>query len=51
MYDMLGRLLYNIDFKEETKSVSIDSKSLNNSIYIIKATLADNKVLTKKILH
>ena len=50
IYDMLGRLLHNVDFSDETTTARITSNSLKNSIFIVKATLSDGKMLTKKVI-
>ena len=50
VYDMLGRLIYNVDYNDESNKVTLDVNTLNNSVFIAKATLNTNKVITKKIL-
>ncbi len=48
IFDMLGRIIHNVDYTDDTRTVTISSSALRNSVFIIKATLDDGKVLTKK---
>ncbi len=50
IFDLLGRLIYNVDSNNEA-SVSLNSKLINNTIFIAKATLKNGSVLTKKLLN
>ena len=47
IFDVLGRQLYNTDFNEENR---IKFKELEHTIFIVKATLVNGNVLTKKAL-
>lgn len=51
IFDMLGRLMYNEDFDNEITTASFLSESLKNTILITNVTLADGKILTKKIIN
>ncbi len=50
IFDILGRLLYDVDYKNEA-TVSINKLTLQRSIVIVKVTLVDGKVLTRKVLY
>lgn len=49
IFDLLGRLLYNIDFNET--SASIKTKELLNSILVAKVTLDNGRIITRKIMY
>lgn len=48
IYDLLGRLIQ--DLEVNNISISINASILSNSVYIVKATLENGQVFTKKIL-
>ena len=50
IFDIVGRELYDLNLNNEIEA-SLNLKSLNNSLFIAKATLSDGKVLTKKGLR
>lgn len=50
IFDMMGRLLYNVDYKNETKEASLKMSDSKNSIYIANVTLENGKVLAKKVI-
>ena len=50
IFDILGRLVNNVDFNNSTTKANLEANSLNNSIFIVKITIENGNVLTKKIL-
>lgn len=50
IFDILGRLIYNIDYNSEVTSPNIKSSNLQKLVLMAKVTLADGKVLTKKLI-
>ncbi len=51
IFDMLGRLRYNVGYKAETKEASLRMSETKNTIYIANVILENGKVLTKKIIN
>ena len=50
LYDLLGRQLFEIDVRNESK-VIIDGDSLSNSIFIVELSLSNGKELTQKFIN
>jgi hypothetical protein len=51
VFDLLGRQLYNINSSDSLNDQEIKMDALTSSIFIIKATLTNGKVLTKKAVN
>ncbi len=50
IFDLLGRLIYNVDFINE-ETANVNTSEMKNAIFIAKVTLANGSVLTKKGLN
>lgn len=48
IFDTIGRLLYDIDVKEGDSNFKLEA--LNNTIFVVRASLSNGKVLSKKAL-
>lgn len=51
VFDILGRMINDVDFNENQIKVSLQTSAIKSSILIVKATIVDGLELTKKIIH
>jgi len=50
IYDILGRMLFDVDNHQKDNVINISTRNLSNSVLVVKATLEGNKVITKKLM-
>ena len=49
-YDLLGKLVRSIDYKSHGMSQKIDLNGLSNGVYILRCSLEDGAIITKKLI-